>query len=468
MRLLSYYLQAKMIHKRPYVDDSQEVACKLPRLWEDAVDLAPDPQISGKREDIYSICQDKGSFAEDQWNKVLNGTSNEYESSTSGCVSHFWWVNSTGIDANADQEVAVHLPLFPEYFASGRQIQDLLHSNEIYQSILSPRMLVSVGPEHQADIPEWSQQDQKNSTDFLDTSDPQVALRSSCAGLMVNDDYGDKMIGYCVIPMPDSEATAKFQCEDSGRRTECECLDQGSVRCVRQHVMEVREKLRENLGQEIFREMGLCDMGEEVAKRWTEEEELAFHNVVLSNPVSMGKNFWDHLSAVIPSRAKEDFIRYYFNVFMLRKRAQQNRIDPVNVDSDDDEWQTIEYENQAEDDNSAVESPVGQGTAAHFGHCHEEDGHVDIEDDNEDGVDSSENVAGDICRAAINEEDKGESFISDYNSNDFQLSSKIQGNNEDDYDIQDDSCTLYEYQREEVECCGLHEAVMDENQPSQE
>ncbi|XP_039003841.1 uncharacterized protein LOC120130752 [Hibiscus syriacus] len=207
-----------MIHKRPYSDDSQEVARKQQKKWEDAVhhkSAVPDPQISGKWEDIYSNCQDKGSFAEDQWNKVLTGISNEYESSISGCVSHFWWVNSTGINANADQEVVVHLLLFPEYFTSGRRIQDFLHSNDIYQSILSPRMLVSVGPDHQADIPEWNQQDLKNSTDFLDTSDPQVALRSSYAGLMVNDDYGNKMIGYCVIPMPNSEATAKFQCEDA-------------------------------------------------------------------------------------------------------------------------------------------------------------------------------------------------------------------------------------------------------------
>ncbi|KAK8995996.1 hypothetical protein V6N11_076246 [Hibiscus sabdariffa] len=469
---LYIYFQAKMIQKRPYADDSQEAACKQPRQWEQTVGLAPDPQTSGKWEDIYSNSQDKGSFAEDRWNKVLTGTNNAYESSTSGCVSHFWLVNSTGVDANADPEVAVHLPLFPEYFASGRQIQDFLHSNEIYQSILSPQKLVSVGPEHQADIPEWSQQDLKYSSDFLDTSDPQVALRSSCAGRMANDDYGNKMIGNCVIPMPDAEATAKFQCEDARHRTECECLDQGSIRCVRQHVVEEREKLRENLGQEIFREMGLYDMGEEVAKRWTEEEELAFHNVVLSNPVSMGKNFWDHLSAALPSRAKEDFISYYFNVFMLRKRAQQNRIDPINIDSDDDEWQTTEYRIQAEDDGSVVESPVGQGTAPHFEHSYEEDGHEDIEDDNEDGVGSSENDASDVCRAATNEDDEGdtdeisgrevESFISNHNSNETELSSKIGGNNEDD------SCTSYEYQREKVDSCGLPEAVMDANQPSQD
>ncbi|XVF14371.1 hypothetical protein REPUB_Repub09cG0053100 [Reevesia pubescens] len=338
-------------------------------------------------------------------------------------------------------------------------------------------MVVSIGPEHQADIPEWSQHDMKSSADCLDSLDPQVALKSSCAGLIGDDDYAKKMMGTRVIPMPDSEATAKFHCEDVGHRIDCECIDPGSIRCIRQHVTEAREKLRDNLGLEIFQELGFCDMGEEVAKGWTEEEELAFHNVVLSNPVSLGKNFWGHLPAVLPFCTKKEFVSYYFNVFMLRKRAEQNRVDPINIDSDDDEWQTAECGIPAEDDDSVVESPTDLGTAAHYEHNHEEDCHEDIEDDDEDGVDSSENVADDICRAATDEEDEGDidelsgphvgSFIGNYDSSDFQLSSKVHGNNEDDYDdIQDDSCTSYDYQREKVDCCSQPETVMDATQPS--
>ncbi|KAK6280017.1 hypothetical protein POUND7_020284 [Theobroma cacao] len=490
--MITYYLQVKMIHKRPYVDDSQGVVCKHPRQWENTGCFASvvngvhpngalqNHQISeGKWEDIYSKCQDEGRFDEDPCNKVLSGANKEYETSASCSVPHFWWVNSNGIDADTESEVAVHLPLFPEYFASGHQIRAFLHADEIYSSILSPRKLVSIGPEHQANILEWRQQGLKSSSDCPDTSDPQVPLKSSCASLMVDDDDDQKkMMGTCVIPMPDSETTAKFCCEDVGHRIDCECLDQGSIRCIRQHVTEARENLRKNLGPEIFGELGFCDMGEELAKRWPEEEELAFQNVVLTNPVSLGKNFWDHLPAVFPSHSKRDLVSYYFNVFMLRKRAEQNRVDPVNIDSDDDEWQTAECGILAEDDDSVVESPSDQGTSAHFEHNHVEDCHEYIEDDDEDGVDSSGNVVADICRAATDEEDEGdideisgphvESFIGNYDSCDFQLSSKVQGNNEDDYDIQDDSCTSYEYQREKVDCCGLPETVMNANQPSQE
>ena len=62
---------------------------------------------------------------------------------------------------------------------------------------------------------------------------------------MVDVDYGKKIMGTCVIPMPDSEAIAKFRFEDVGHRIDCECLDQGSIRCIRQHVTEAREKLRQ-------------------------------------------------------------------------------------------------------------------------------------------------------------------------------------------------------------------------------
>ncbi|KAI4326598.1 hypothetical protein MLD38_031894 [Melastoma candidum] len=97
-------------------------------------------------------------------------------------------------------------------------------------------------------------------------------------------------------------------------------------------------------------------MGEPVAEKWTEEEENLFHEVIFSNPSSMGRKFWNGLSHAFPSRTKAEIVSYYFNVFMLRKRAEQNRFDPMNVDSDNDEWQA----NEEEDEDSIVESPIYQ------------------------------------------------------------------------------------------------------------
>ncbi|KAI9164973.1 hypothetical protein LWI28_005346 [Acer negundo] len=68
----------------------------------------------------------------------------------------------------------------------------------------------------------------------------------------------------------------------------CDYLDEGSVRCVQQQVMEAREKLLKSFGHEKFVKLGFRDMGEEVSGKWSEAEEQVFHEVVYSNPVSSG------------------------------------------------------------------------------------------------------------------------------------------------------------------------------------
>ncbi|KAK8672681.1 hypothetical protein V6N13_111045 [Hibiscus sabdariffa] len=376
-----------MIHKRPYIDDPQVVASKHPRKWEDSSHFASiingvlpnnafqNHQISSttiqcKWEDIYAKHQDEGRFTEDECNNC--DTNKEYESSASGCVPHFWWVDSNGVDADIESEVAIHLPLFPEYFTSCHQNPAFVHPNEVYSSLLSPRELVFVGPEYQADIPEWIQQDMKCSLDCLDASDPQVALKSSCAGLMADNDYGKKM-------------------------------------------MEAREKLRENLGSEIFRELGFCDMGEEVAKRWTEDEELAFDNVFLSNPFS--------LENVL---SRTELTLYMLTVMMMSGRHLSVQFQQGMM--------TLSWNLQ-----SVMKLLDIMKTTMK---------NIEDDDNNEDGVDSSKNF--DDIHRAVTDENEGvidemsgphvESSIHNYFCNDLQL-------------------------REQVDYHGLPKSVMDANSP---
>lgn len=142
--------------------------------------------------------------------------------------------------------------------------------------------------------------------------------------------------------------------------------------------MEARQRLRETLGQDMFEKLGFCDMGEEVADKWSEDEEHAFDEVVLSYPASLDKNFWDHLSGIFPSRTKKDLVSYYFNVFMLRKRAEQNRFDPLNIDSDNDEWQRSELGMVEEDTGFLVESQIDQDTLTNLQGDHAEGCYEDI------------------------------------------------------------------------------------------
>ena len=354
-----------------------------------------------------------------------------------GCISTSSWATSSTSEDDARSEAPINVSLFPEYFNSHSPVRASDDSDDYYLSTLDypPRKPVPIGLDHQVDVPAWSQgiMDQ---LDYLETSEQVIfSPRASGLELSAGDSEGKKLIGTCVMPMPKSELCYNDAVVGNGR-TDCCCHDRGSIRCVRQHVVEAREKLRETLGEERFVKLGFCDMGEEVADKWNEEEEQLFHEVVFSNPASLDKNFWDNLSFVFPSRTMKEIVSYYFNVFMLRKRAEQNRCDPENIDSDNDEWQETDDSCDAEDEDSVVESPIYQG----FPSCHP--CHADGERKDEDGTCGNNeyvNCGRDIldisesCRDVLNK--SGSDSIN-------QLSDKVPWDGgKGDHDIQDGSCT---------------------------
>ena len=372
---------------------------------------------------------------------------------------------------------ADNLSFFPEYFDHGHQLRALLEPEEACSSLDYPfQKQVFVGPEHQAYVPEWDSQGSSTSLNQLDDPNLQVACaHSSSPGVIIDGGYEENLMGTCILPMPDLEASANYCYEATNH--DCACPDAGSIRCIKQHVSEARLKLRENLGEEIFEGLGFCDMGEVVANKWTDEEEQAFHEVVLSNPLSLGKNFWDHLSATFPSRTKKELVSYYFNVFMLQKRAEQNRFDPLNIDSDDDEWQKIEGETVEEDEDSAVESLTVQDSSAYCQEDHAEKFNEYVEDEDgavasKDGVD---NVVHGIATDAEYEGDVDDfsgAHVGIYHGCVGDLGPKhfngIAGTNTDDCDVQDDSCTSYEHHRDSIDCYGPRDMGTDGRHSSQE
>ncbi|OQU92377.1 hypothetical protein SORBI_3001G333800 [Sorghum bicolor] len=221
-----------------------------------------------------------------------------------------------------------------------------------------PRKGVPIGPEHQADIPEWRPRISMivpGTSEFC--ADLDCSSASTSESVTRGDDYvseSDKWIRCCVVPMMSCSSLVDWAGDN---KIDCNCSDEGSTRCSRQHIIEARDSLKMSLGQDTFRELGLCEMGEDVAQRWTDDEEKLFQRVVFLNPVSLGKNFWDHLPDAFPGKTSQELVSYYFNVFMLRKRAQQNRSDVLRVDSDDDELHGEPLVEREEGD-PAVESSI--------------------------------------------------------------------------------------------------------------
>ncbi|KAK4423694.1 AT-rich interactive domain-containing protein 2 [Sesamum alatum] len=215
---------------------------------------------------------------------------------------------------NGDTSVWSNFPGFIDFGLPRRLPQQF---EDPYISLLNsrPRKEVPIGPDHQAEVPQW---------------DPNASR---------DNDREEKLMGTCIISMPDANDSTIDEVRVGRGRTDCGCLDVGSMRCVQQHVTEAREKLRETIGDENFEELGLSNTGDVVACKWTPDEEQVFHEIVFSNPVSHGKKFWKHLRVAFPGRTKRELVSYYFNVFMLHRRAIQNRSYSLDIDSDDDEDQ---------------------------------------------------------------------------------------------------------------------------------
>ncbi|XVE77164.1 hypothetical protein DITRI_Ditri13aG0039800 [Diplodiscus trichospermus] len=170
---------------------------------------------------------------------------------------------------------------------------------------------VPIGPLFQVEVPDWTG---------------------------VTSESDAKWLGTHVWPLEKKEQ--KFLVErdpiGKGRQDSCGCHVQGSIQCVKFHVTERRLKIKLELGS-AFKQWKFDRMGEEVAFAWKEGERKIFSAIVKSNPRSMEKCFWDEIYTRFPNKSREELVCYYYNVFLLQRRAYQNRITPSNINSDDEE-----------------------------------------------------------------------------------------------------------------------------------
>lgn len=378
-------------------------------------------QLDSDRPPTTNTCDQSCTLvtADDEFKSTKDpAVSEDFTKKSHGSFFRFPWFTSSTNEEDMSLEVPSRLSLFPGYYEDYHQAAG---PNEIeeFRSPVSyhpPRKLVPLGQNHQADLPVWRPKCFKSSPGGSDRQNASTSVT-----FLTDDVNTDKWTKFCVTPMPDSNTQGLENLVGSGKN-DCYCLDAGSIRCIRQHVIEAREKLQLALGHRRFVELGFCVMGEDVALRWTEEEEQLFDEIVESNPASVGRNFWDVLPRAFPYRSSKELVSYYFNVFILRKRAEQNRSDPSNVDSDNDEWQDgsdgdFGATEVDEDEDSGVESPIDEIT---------------------------QNTQG-LCQVDIHEEDEGDEY-DDECPHVLPMVKNFRDDPVEDQDVHDDSCTSYEDQ----------------------
>lgn len=357
-----------MVQKRPFSEeDLYEVSSKQPRhepssqvsvleLSCEAVAVAAYASGGDDGNSLRIIPDANKKFNSHNVDEVLFSSEKETEMGIHGSASNSSWPTSSTSEEDNRPDEPFHISTSPEYYYFDHPFRAAALHREMYSSILSnPQKMVPIGPDFQAELPEWAPYSYKN----------KPCIEGLHESLSPPPQAGEnKLAGRTIILMPNMELLADH-IENIGETTvECSCEDIGSIRCVRLDIIQAREKLKLALGEEAFVRLGFCDTGEVVAEKWSEEEEELFQEVVLSNPASLGKNFWNHLAIEFPSRSREELVSYYFNVFILRKRAEQNRFDPLNIDSDNDEWHDVvddadeEAKMTDEDEDSVVESPA--------------------------------------------------------------------------------------------------------------
>ncbi|XVE85762.1 hypothetical protein DITRI_Ditri17bG0117200 [Diplodiscus trichospermus] len=452
------------IKRHFYDEELQELPFKNPRQFDYSyklshfADTSTTPYSDAPQKPQFSVEVESG-FRKCQWGEV-------FETNAPSDVTHFVGkdfetsaslslVTSTSTDEDTGSGAADISPVSAEYFDFCFPRRTFTPVEDSHYLLLdrSPRRQVPLGPNHQANIPTWGRHMKKDNFSQNGASDNN------------DSDYEEIMKGTCVIPMPNADLSANNSGKVGAGRTDCICLDRGSLRCVQQHVTEAREELRKSLGHENFVKLGFYHMGEDVAYKWSEEDEEIFREVVYSNPASSGKKFWKHLSVVFPSLSKRELVSYYFNVFILQRRAVQNRSNILDIDSDDDEWHgsQLAYEVKAseDDEDSAIESLADQEDLAnHEGELLKDDNEDD--DDGDDDNDDDSGVAD--YRSAAAREDCGVNLLLKGNVAKtfdksrfdpvFEQTDKVLGV-VDDFNARDDSCMSFEFQPNMVDSHSL-------------
>ncbi|PNT73875.1 hypothetical protein BRADI_1g03330v3 [Brachypodium distachyon] len=175
---------------------------------------------------------------------------------------------------------------------------------------------------HQASVPEWKGAPSEKYT----------------------DDYKAKTLqkmGTIVCPLSmDISAADEAEKTRKERVDKCDCSLPGSDDCVRVHVKKARSFIKDQLGEEAFKNCGLDAMGEQVGELWTATDKRKLANVDKLIPQNKHQKFMKIALQQLKQKEAKDLGKYYYNVFLPRRLASLTREEPgkgKDVDTNDEE-----------------------------------------------------------------------------------------------------------------------------------
>uniref|UniRef100_A0A0D9YHE5 ELM2 domain-containing protein n=1 Tax=Oryza glumipatula TaxID=40148 RepID=A0A0D9YHE5_9ORYZ len=195
--------------------------------------------------------------------------------------------------------------------------------------LLTQRKKIGVGEHFQAEVPDWTEPPSDELARYKNA--PNIS----------------KMLGTRIWPPEGQVLQTDKKIAGQGRMESCNCSYPGSFFCRQHHTDAARDQLRCELGR-AFTEWRFDSMGEEVSKMWTREEQLKFNALERLVPVMDHKTFWAVASKHLASKTRIELVRYYLNVFLMRRVLSQCRLNLLEIDSDEDETEEEEDEDQSE------------------------------------------------------------------------------------------------------------------------
>jgi hypothetical protein len=200
--------------------------------------------------------------------------------------------------------------------------------------LLTQRKKIGVGEHFQAEIPRWTGQPSGKELSRY-RSDPESL----------------KMLGTRIWPPGGQVNKTDIVAVGRGRPESCNCSYPGSFFCRQHHINEARDRLRSELGR-AFTTWQFDSMGEEVSKLWNHDEQHKFNALEQLIPVMDQKTYWAVASKHFASKPRIDLIKYYLNVFLMRRVLSQCRSSLLEIDSDEDEVEEEDDEDEPEGSSS--------------------------------------------------------------------------------------------------------------------
>ncbi|KAK7255859.1 hypothetical protein RIF29_29283 [Crotalaria pallida] len=175
-----------------------------------------------------------------------------------------------------------------------------------------PRLVIPIGPRFQAEIPQWED----------------ITNIRPC----IDDDF--KWFNCEIWSMPDIKES-NIEGVGKGRHQTCSCDFPRSVDCVKLHIDEARKLLQLEIGT-TFSSWNFDEMGEDVSKSWTLEEQKEFDSLTRLISLSDDMDFWKVAREKFPFKSLKSMINYYYNVCIPKRISMETRASFGIVDSDDD------------------------------------------------------------------------------------------------------------------------------------